>query len=324
MQLFYDFLIFGFLILDGILIILFLVASRQRVKMRPGEYRRIALGRSLLFCACIGAWAVIFYGSFIESQLLVVAEKTVSIGKNPTKSIRAVLVSDLHAGPYKKSEFVNKIADKILALKPDLILLAGDYVYDDVSQMEYLEPLKRLKAPLGVFAILGNHDYTTEKYLITEEDRLNAQKIQKKLESLGATVLINKGKRLITQGKELFLFGTDDIWADRADIDAAFRSVGRSQTPHPGILVGHNPDIIFEAQKKNLDLVLAGHTHGGQIRLPWLGPVPEIPDRLGQKFDRGLFQFGNTQLFITSGAGESGPRARLLVPPEIALLTIKF
>ena len=90
----------------------------------------------------------------------------------------------------------------------------------------------------------------------------------------------------------------------------------------PVILVSHNADIVGRAEKLGIDLVLAGHTHGGQVRLPFFGAVPKIPHRLGNHYDRGLFQFGETKLFITSGLGETGPRARLLVPPEVALLEI--
>ena len=92
----------------------------------------------------------------------------------------------------------------------------------------------------------------------------------------------------------------------------------------PIILIAHNPDAILYSNADRADLVIAGHTHGGQIRLPWIGSIARIPTILGNDYDKGLFEYGDQQLFITSGVSETGPRARLFNPPVISVLTISF
>lgn len=242
--------------------------------------------------------------------------------------LRVALVSDFHLGPYKQRGFATKVVKKIMALKPDIILIAGDFLAEDKKYVSFLEPLKNLSAPLGVYAVLGNHDYDDTITLLSEEGKARSKAVTETLEVAGVEALINEGKILKHDGHEFILIGTDDIWTGYADIQKAFKSEGavalQTQHPLPSILLSHNADIVERAEKLGVNLVLAGHTHGGQIRLPFLGSVPKIPHALGNKYDRGLFDFGETQLFITSGLAETGPRARLLVPPEVALLEIKL
>ncbi|HSD12490.1 MAG TPA: metallophosphoesterase, partial [Patescibacteria group bacterium] len=126
---------------------------------------------------------------------------------------------------------------------------------------------------------------------------------------------------IAVDGAEIRLAGLDDVRYGHPDIDAALSGIAPGT---PTILIVHNPDAASLAEARGVDLVLAGHTHGGQIRLPLLGPVPHMPITIGQQFDKGLFFYGPSRLFITSGVGESGPRARLFDPPEISLLRVTF
>lgn len=307
----YDSIIYGFLVIDGVFFILAVWWIR-----RKGFVWLLGFSAALF----LFAWLIIFYGSFIEPRLLVVREQTIHVRENPTETLRAVLVSDFHLGPYKKEDFVERVVSKINEQRPDVIFIAGDFVYDDISQIQYLDPIKNLKAPLGVFAVLGNHDYGEGgPGMVLEKDKGRSNVIREKLESLGVRVLVNDARVITKDGEKILLIGSDDVWTGRDKIHRAARIF-----LHTTLVLSHNPDIIWKAEKSGIDLVLAGHTHGGQIRLPGIGPVPNIPDELGRAYDRGLFQFGNTQLFITSGLGEMGPRARLLVPPEIVVLKIKL
>lgn len=320
MWILFEIIIFGFLIADGVVIIKTLRRLFAKFSLKHLVF--------LLFAAF--CWFVIFYGSFIESNKLAIESRTVKLSDSASHSIRAAVISDLHVGRYKKDGWANRVADEIMRLSPDVIFMAGDFVFDDAYQAKFLYPLAKLKAKYGVFAILGNHDYGNDKkaddgsvYIdTTDTERVDA--ITQALQQAGIKILVNSGEKISVDGAPVYILGTDELWTRRANVKKAIESFGTTTAPYPNILLTHNPDIVKTAQAEGLNLVIAGHTHGGQIRLPWIGPVPPIPDRLGRKYDRGLFEFGKTQLFITSGLGEIGPRARLFNPPEIALLDIRF
>ena len=341
MNYFFDAVIVLFLLTDGALIVRFVLRSRMAASPRTGWRRKINVPAALLFFAAILAWALVAYGSFIEPRLLVVTRQKIQIGgsgnsggfgrssSSKAATLHAALISDFHTGPYKKDDYIEKIVAKTLALKPDVIFIAGDNLYGgDTDEIRYLAPLKKLSAPMGVFAILGNHDYGEGPVPFTAADEVRAHAVRAALEQAGIKVLVNESQILKIGPKRLYLLGLDEYWTGRDNMDAAILSLRKKGVPwaaaHPNILLVHNPDEVRVANASGVDLVLAAHTHGGQIRLPFVGPIPPIPDELGRKYDRGLFTYGKTKLFITSGVGESGPRARLFVPPEIALLEITF
>lgn len=326
MSLFYDIIIFGFLIADGWLFIRFI----KNWRVHFGSKARKLLS-AVLLTGYLLSWLVVFYGSFIEPKFLVVKNHRITLSETDTTTLRMALISDLHVGPYKKAAFVEKIVAKTMALKPDIVVVAGDFVFNDKKQVEYLSPLKNLRPPLGVFAVLGNHDYkerigaSGDGYFdLDDEDQLRADAVRNKLTSLGISVLINQGARIEFGNKTLAILGTDELWTRRANIEKTFISLGLTSMPFPSILISHNPDIVLEAKKENIPLVLSGHTHAGQIRLPWIGSIIGLPDKLGRKYDKGLFRFNGTQLFITSGVGEIGARARLFNPPKIDVLEISL
>lgn len=324
MRFVYDFIIFGFLIIDGLLLIMFV----KRWFARRWKFNVVSV---VLFLILFFGWAVIFYGSFIEPRILVVNTQKIDISETevvtgvPKETLRAVLISDIHVGPYKKDGWVLRIVEKINSLKPDVVFIAGDFVYDNVSQAKYLTPLKNLKIPLGVYAVFGNHDYDEGRDFGTTQAKERSSTVKKMLESLGVKVLINSGVKLRKGKKDFFVLGLDDLWTFNANVKDALKTVGYALTmPHPNIVLAHNPDVVMLSELKEADLVLAGHTHGGQIRTPWLTSIPRIPTALGDKYDRGLFNFKNIKLFITNGVSEWGPRARLFTPPEIAVLEISI
>jgi hypothetical protein len=310
----FDIIIFAFLLGD----LVFLLYTQLRSNCASSSNLRWRR-QSYVILASI-AWFVIFYGSFIEPRIITVKKATINLGSSAT--LRAVLVGDFHVGPYKQADFVAEAVEKINAQKPDVIFLAGDFIFEDAkNEVQYLEPLKNLSAPLGVFAVLGNHDYGVTRGEIAHNGGTeNSRIVTSALKSLGIRVLINstvtlEPKNADGTAKTLFLRGVEDYWTNRVNI---------GKIPHPSIVLAHNPDTIMEPGADKIDLMLSAHTHGGQVRLPLIGSVPPIPDILGRKYDEGLFQYGAAQLFITSGIGEIGARARLFNPPEIAVLTIKY
>lgn len=319
MTLLFDSLIIGFLVLDVILIAVLIKKFKTRLKVFIP-----------LVTLAILAFVVIFYGSFIEPRLIVVREQSIYLGNSTAGMnnanlvpLRAVLISDIHVGPFKKIDFVEKVVLKINELKPDIIFMTGDFVFDKQLHTEFLTPFKNLKAPLGIYAVLGNHDYGRSHDLPEETDEVRAKSVRNALESLGIKMLVNDGEKIQTpEGKYFYVLGVDELWTGRADVKQSIRTFPSLEPPRPNILLCHNPDFILETENLGINLMLSGHTHGGQIRLPLIGPVPPLPDKLGRKYDRGLFTFDKTQLFITSGLGEIDARARLFNPPEIVLLNI--
>jgi len=264
----------------------------------------------LLACLLGALWLTIFYGSFIEPKLLTTKAYDVALGDTGGR-LKIAVVSDTHLGVFEQREWLNKIADRVNALRPDLVILDGDLVVN-LAGLDSLEPLSRLKSRLGNYAALGNFDY-----------RVGAVDVRRRVESYGVEVLTNESVPLSGAGgrRSVRLIGLDDLWFGDPDWDKALADV------RPGdlkILVGHNPDFAPKAEASGVDLLISGHTHGGQIRLPLIGPLTRLPITIGQRFDRGLFDFGKLQLFISSGTGESGTRARLFCPPEISLLNVSF
>ncbi|PJA45920.1 hypothetical protein CO174_01320 [Candidatus Uhrbacteria bacterium CG_4_9_14_3_um_filter_50_9] len=255
-------------------------------------------------------WLTIFYGSFIEVKTLVVTEETIVLSEHPTESLTIAVVADFHLGPYKQERWAQTVVDTLMAHEPDLILIPGDFIFHKATDADMLDPLAELSAPYGVYAVTGNHDY---------EDQAS-QYVIDTLMGLGITVLENERERIMIGEKELVLAGISDLWYE-GDTHRAMTGVTREEV---SILLSHNPDAVLYSNADLADLVIAGHTHGGQIRLPWIGSLVRVPTELGNAYDKGLFEYNQQQLFITAGVGETGPRARLFNPPEINLLTISL
>ncbi|MEK7606905.1 MAG: metallophosphoesterase, partial [Patescibacteria group bacterium] len=312
MSLFFDFIITSFLVIS---LLLALSIFRDRARKGTWEARRKTFSGVMVALLAIG-WVAVFYGSFIEPELITVNRRAIDLPNYNGPVVTAALISDIHVGPYVGKFFINRLAKRILKLKPDFLLIGGDIVYNRPKDIELLSPIARATASIRTFAVLGDHDYIVRMDGVrTVIDDLGAEYIKKTMESFGMKVLSNESLRI---NDELTLVAVNDLRSGKTDLARAFESVDPETSK---ILLSHNPDIILNPLSKQTDLVLSGNTHGGQVRLPFIGPAATIPDELGQKYDEGLFAFENTQLFITSGVGSSGPRSRLFNPPEIALLT---
>lgn len=224
---------------------------------------------------------------------------------------RVVLLSDIHvAGPDMPPSRVARIVQQVNALKPDVVLLAGDFVSDKtVSTKTYssaagLAPLSQLHPPEGVFAVLGNHDHWR-----------NAGDVRSALSAANVQVLDNAA---LSVGP-IRLGGVDDDYTGNAKLDAtvaAMRS-GRGSK----VLLTHSPDVAPNAPK-DVTLILAGHTHCGQIRLPFVGPVAYVT-KFGERYNCGIKAEGSRRVVVTAGLGTSVLPLRLGAVPEIWLLTLR-
>lgn len=300
MNLIFDFVTHLYLIAVGAFLIELTLSLKQ--------WRHKSLGVFLL-CVFGFSWIVIFYGSFIEPRMMVQEELLIEFSEDG-EDIKAVVLADWHLGPYKKEQWVQKVVDEVNALEPDLVLMLGDYIYGTPSQVDYLSPIAELEAPLGVYAVTGNHDYHGNhiEYVIESLERFNVRVLQNE----SATVGIGQEK--------LVLAGMDDLWNRGSALLALKGTIEEDNV----ILLAHNPDVVMSIDPNRADWVFSGHTHGGQIRLPFIGSVSELPTVLNRPYDQGVKQYGEQNLFITSGIGESGPRARLFCPPEIVVVDIKL
>lgn len=313
MSFFFDFIITSFLLIS---LLLLLSLLRDRARRGTWEARHRLMNGALATLLGVG-WITVFYGSFIEPEIISINRRSLDLPNYQGPAITIALVSDIHAGPYVGKPFIGRLSKKILALHPDFLFLDGDIIYNRAEAVAKLSPISRAAAAIPSFAVLGDHDY-----LIRRENGRKitndavAGEIRGTMGSFGITVLSNESVPL---AEGLTLVAVDDLRSGKTDLPRALASADPKTAV---VLLSHNPDVMLDPLSRKADLVLSGNTHGGQIRLPFIGPVATIPDALGQKYDEGLFEFGNTRLFITSGVGSSGPRARLFNPPEIALLTI--
>jgi predicted MPP superfamily phosphohydrolase len=218
-------------------------------------------------------------------------------------------LSDLHLGPYVSAAHLQEAVQMTNELRPDLIVLTGDLVN---SSWRYIVPcteiVARLEAPLGVFAVLGNHDYWVGFLHLMVQS----------LSQTGIRLLRNQAVPLVRGRSTLYLVGIDDLWLRLADLRGALESVPRTACK---IALMHEPDFADVAAQAEIDLQLSGHSHGGQVRLPLLGPL--ILPKYGEKYPMGLARAGNfTKVYTTRGIGVLPPGVRFNCPPEITLITL--
>jgi len=253
-------------------------------------------------------WWVVWYGSYVEPRKLVVNEFHIEVLDLP--HLRIAVVVDIHVGPYKKSDWTQKIVEKLNELKDiDVLVIPGDFVFGGAkTYAPELAPLKDIKIAKK-FATLGNHDHD----IVEPRNTVQSKIVSDALRSLGIIEL--KNSRYFWEEKNMWIAGVDDNDLGYHDLAKAVGDIEQ-----PFILVAHSPDIVDEVKNKP-DLVISGHTHCGQIRLPWLGALPfTIPSKNGKKLERWWYQ--DKSVFVTCGVGEVGPRARLLNPPEIDVLEV--
>lgn len=266
--------------------------------------------------ALVLGFALLAWATLVEPNRLVFKRVTVHVAAGPEAPRRLVVaaISDVHTGsPWLGVERLSRIVDAVNAERPDLVVLLGDYVIHGVPGGRFVPPeetariLGRLRGRLGVLAVLGNHDEWLETGLV-----------QRSLESAGIPVLVNT-TRLVADGPRRFwVAGVADLWTGAPDVEGVLRGV-----PADGLvlLLTHNPDL-FPRVPPRVALTLAGHTHGGQVRLPFLG-APVVPSSFGERYAAGLVRENGRQLFVTSGLGMSLLPVRFGVPPEVAFLTLE-
>lgn len=278
--------------------------------------RAISPALSWVYLAAVAL--VLSYSCWVEPWWLDVTRRTVTVVRDGETSahepLRIALITDIHWCGITRRAWMEDVVRRTSQFDPHLVVIAGDFVsYRDRFVPPCLEMIAQLHGRLGVFAVLGNHDHWT-----------GAAPIVEGLARLGVTLLVNDGVRVDHGGLPLLLLGVDDCYLKRDDLSLAL-SRARARDGADGavtILLSHSPDIFPEAAQKGLHLVLAGHTHGGQIRMPPLGALVTASD-ICRRYSAGHYRLESTQLYVSRGLGRALLPFRLACRPELALLTVE-
>lgn len=218
---------------------------------------------------------------------------------------RLVHLSDIHHSPFTSLEHISRVVEVSNRLKPDMFVLTGDYVS---HESEYIAPvaevLAQLKAEYGIYACLGNHDHWTDAELVTHLFR-----------GEGINLLINEGFRFEARNTKFWLAGVDDLMVGKTDVRAALAGSNEDEFK---ILLAHNPQIVRRAARYDVDLMLSGHTHGGQVKLR--DEEKRILPR--RRLSSGLHRRQNTQVYITRGIGTVVLPVRYQCPPEVSVIEL--
>jgi len=229
--------------------------------------------------------------------------------------LRLAQISDLHMGGWMNAARLQHVVDLILAQEPDILLITGDFLIGrdnlDISNQvvsDLIEPLSRLSGSIPSFAVFGNHDYWT-----------NVETVRHILVSSGITELTNAVSTLKRGQDSLYVCGVDDIWEGVPRLDDVIAQLSDDST---AILLAHEPDFAdTSAATGRFDLQVSGHTHGGQVVLPLVGP-PVLP-YLGRKYGSGLYKVGEMFQYTNRGVGMARLPLRINCPPEITLFVLE-
>lgn len=281
------------------------------------SWRSAFTGLILLWLLHVGVLAAEIEGMYFEPFDLSITELNVSgpplLSDRP---LRIVQLSDLHIERITKRE--REIIERINDLEPDIIVLTGDYLntsytFDPIAQHDARSLLAQLQAPYGVYAVIAKPVDPPEVTSTLFDD-------------LDITLLDDQLRSLSFEGGELYLVGvTYTKFLERERDEAALSSL-MAQVPQEGysLLLYHTPDIVAAAAKEDVNLYLAGHTHGGQVRLPFYGAIITASE-FGKKYEQGRYTVGSTTLYVSRGLGMEGrgaPRVRFMCPPEIVVVNL--
>ncbi|GAA4709708.1 metallophosphoesterase [Brevibacillus fulvus] len=256
-----------------------------------------------------------FFSLFAERQQTELVRITFSAGElaRSLGGLKLVQISDLHLGPYYGQTELAAVIEMINGEQPDLLCFTGDLVDTDLSRIEDAIPLlRKLNAPLGKYAVLGNHDY-----------RVNPLRVKSGLEQSGFEVLLNGHVQIRRNSGTFYVAGLDDALHGQPSLPQALRGIPQESAV---ILLVHEPDFADQALSGAGDrfwLQLSGHSHAGQIRLPKLGEI--VTPLMGRKYVGGLYRLGGSPthrfLYTNRGLGTTLMPVRLYCKPEVTVMT---
>jgi hypothetical protein len=225
----------------------------------------------------------------------------------------------LHCSNTVSEEYLRRCVQRINRLEADIVVITGDFVTHDmrgIYKKKIVDILSRLRSSMGIFACLGNHDYGVMTSWQPGKKH-SRDYIENGLQDLGIEVLRNRSHRLNQQEQDIHLVGLGDMWARDFRPDKAFEGIEKDKTT---LVLSHNPDTIEHLHSYNAQVVMCGHTHGGQVRMPFWGP-PFVPVK-NKQYVSGMFTVGDKLLYVNRGLGRLG-RIRFNCRPEITVFTLK-
>lgn len=269
---------------------------------------------NILYGILIGFFAVLVWAFVIEPRWYRLRKVTIRGQKKLKKPITILHLSDIHF--VKNEGHKRPFFQRLSMLNPDLIFLTGDIIDNNEGIDTATRVLSGLRARYGTFLVLGNHDYYDYHVLDniryhlglgkTSIHRNNVARFVSELKRVGIHVLINESVRIQVHGTDVLIGGTDDPVTQKIDFEKALHSLGPATL---NILLIHHLDGILKLSHHGVDLAFAGHTHGGQIHVPFLGPLV-CETKLGRKYVEGLHDYKGTTVFVSRGMGAG----RILIP----------
>ncbi len=271
---------------------------------------------SVLFTLVLIAIGLYIYARYIEPELLIVKEEKINTshlqwGK---EGIRIVQFSDLHLGENYTISHLQRVVQQINELEPDLVIFSGDLVDNNKQFNEVKETIKalgRIEASLGKYAVYGNHDHGAN----------GTKQYQKIMKEAGFRLLKNESHKLkLSSGEYINIIGCDDILLGKMDISAAMQDIHEEDF---NLFISHAPDIADQILKYPIDLQMSGHSHGGQVSIPFIG-APFTPP-YGSKYVSGKYSFNENKrmlLYVNTGIGTSQLHFRFCNVPQITLFVL--
>ncbi len=320
-----------------------ILKRRRRLTRRRFMWGTVAGTMGFCTACAVDAWG-------IEPEWIEVVEHELPINNLPDAFVgaRMVQISDLHCSATVSQEYLRRCIQRVNRLQPDLVVMTGDYItHDERGRYKevVLSLLSGLQSRLGIYAVFGNHDYG----LLTSWHKPRSKSIEQLqygMSKIGIKVLRNDAEAVVMDGQKIWLAGMGDLWAGDFNPEDTFTQLPCNKgltiesdnngvcnagahnivsvptqdgTSSPVFVLSHNPDTINQLLPYRPDLVMCGHTHGGQVRVPFLGP-PILPVK-NRQYASGMFKLGNTVLYVNRGLGRLG-RIRFNCRPEITVFTL--
>jgi predicted MPP superfamily phosphohydrolase len=261
-------------------------------------------------CLLWGALAKLSYHLGLHGRLRITSHELPVRGEGGLPaSLLLAFASDFHAGPTTHPDLFKSLAEELNAIQPDVILLGGDYTSCKAEYIDVLcEHLSQCRAPLGIYAVLGNHDLWA-----------GDEHISSRLTANGVRVLVNENVSLPSPFECVSICGIDDPWTGEADVAKTFSNAGPVR-----IFLTHSPEGLLFLDGERFDVGFAGHTHGGQIALSDGTPIVSAGGPLSRSHSRGRFDIaGNGPLIVSRGVGCSSIPIRINADPEIIVCTLR-
>jgi len=296
---------------------------RERLRLLAGHpsARRFDASRRAFLTGGMEGLAVVSFGAATYGVLdgrfgYQLTESTLPVRNLPAalEGFTIALVSDVHSGSFMTKKQMDGYCAAIMKLGADLIAVPGDFVNSQTEEVyPFAESFSALRAPCGVYGVMGNHDFFAP----------DPERVAREVDDCGVRLLRNDHAVIETKGARIALLGIDDTGrAERAALGMAAALRGAP----PGavrILLCHRPYFLDQAAAEGMDVVLSGHTHGGQIVIGRFGSVILTPAALASPYIAGLYSKGETQMYVSRGIGTVGLPMRINCPPELTLLTLR-